>query len=385
MLNHNFLRPAFLEIDLDALAYNCRNIKKKLGKNVEMLAVVKADGYGHGAYLSSKTFLQNGASSLGVAIIEEGIELREKRIQAPILVLYPEDSGREKFVVDYNLEQLVCNYEAALALNKMAQMKNKKVNVYLEVDTGLGRYGLRPEETIKLAVKLQNLKNLSLKGVISHFSMADSKDTVFTKTQLQLFKKTVGNLEKRKINFPIQSMANSAAVLNLPGSYFNQVRVGHLLYGLYPSGSRSVAVKPAMGLKSKIAFVKEVSKNFPVSYGATYYTSKPSRIGTIPLGYADGYSWLLSNKALVLVKNKKVPVVGRVCMDAFMIDLTTTPEAKIGDEVVLIGKQGKQEITVYDVSQWIGTSTYEVINRMGKRLPVVYLQNSKRIILNAKT
>ncbi len=384
MLNHNFLRPAFLEIDLDALAFNCRNIKKKLGKNVELLAVVKADGYGHGAYLSSKTFLQNGASSLGVAIIEEGIELREKKIQAPILVVYPEDNGREKLIVDYNLEQVICSYEAALALNRMAQKKNKKVNIYLEVDTGLGRYGLTPEETIKLAAKVQNLKHLTLKGIISHFSMSDSKNTAFTKTQLQLFKRTVANLEKRKINFPIQSMANSAAVLNLPESYFNQVRVGHLLYGLYPSVSRSVSVRPAMRLQSKIAFIKEVSKNFPVSYGATYYTSKSSRIGTVPLGYADGYSWLLSNKALVLVKNKKVPVIGRICMDAFMIDLTTVPEAKVGDEIVLIGKQGKQEITIYDVSQWIGTSTYEVINRMGKRLPVVYLQNSKRILLNAK-
>jgi len=378
--NNNFLRPAYLEIDLDALAFNVRSIKRKLGMDVKMLAVVKADGYGHGAYAVSRVVLENGADSLGVAILEEGVELREKGVKAPIVNLYPEPHQRAKKIVEYDLEQVVTDLKLVKNLSQEAKRRNKLCSVYIEIDTGLGRYGVLPENTRELARKIKSLPNIRLKGVLSQFSTADAKKKDFAYKQLRIFKDTLDDLKAHSNHIPITSIANSGAVLDIPASYFNHVRVGHILYGLYPSSetSESIRLKPVMSLKSKVVFVKEVEKGTSISYGKSYIAKKRSKIATIPLGYADGYSRLLSNKGEVLVKGKRAKVVGRVCMDAFMVDVSHIPAVRSGSEVVVMGRQGKDEITAHDLGRWTNTFAYEIMTRMGKRLPVVYSQRSRR-------
>jgi len=378
--NNNFLRPAYLEVDLDAIAFNVRNIKKRLGKSVELMAIVKADGYGHGAYPVSCVVLENGADSLGVAILEEGVELREKGVKAPIVNLYPEPHQRAKKIVEYDLEQVVTDMNLVRNLSKEAKKQNKFCNVYIEIDTGLGRYGVLPEDTKELAKKIKTLPNVHLKGILSQFSTADARKKDFAYKQLRVFKNTLDQLQAFSNNIPLKSIANSGAVLDIPASYFNHVRVGHLLYGLYPSSetSESIRVKRVMNLRSRVLFIKEVEKGTPISYGKTYIAKKKTKIATIPLGYADGYSRLLSNKGQVLIRGKRAKVVGRVCMDAFMVDVSHIPDVKVGDQVVVMGKQGKDEITAHDLGRWTNTFAYEIMTRMGKRLPVVYTQRSKR-------
>ncbi len=374
--DNKFSRPAFLEVDLDRLSFNITNIRKKIGKKVEFMAVVKADGYGHGAYQVAKTALRSGVDCLGVAVLEEGVELREKGIKGKIVNLYPELPGREKYVIEYDIEQVITDYDFALSLSRQARKKGKIAKVYVEVDTGLGRYGLASEETAKLAKRICDLGNIKLEGIISQFSNSDGKDKSFAKQQLSIFTKTIHHLESSGYKIPKKSIANSGAVLDIPESYFNQVRVGHLLYGLYPSEetSESIKVKPILEWKSRIMFIKEVEKNVPLGYGRTYYTKEKSKIATVPLGYADGYSRLLSNRAEVLVGGKRLPVVGRVCMDAFMVDITSLPDTEVGDEVVLVGKRGKEEISAHDLGKWTGTFSYEILTRIGKRVPIVYLK-----------
>lgn len=367
-------RPAFLEIDLRNLAYNVRNIKKRLGQKVEFLAVVKADGYGHGACEVSKVVLKNGADSLGVAILEEGIELREKGIKSPIVIICPESYGREKGILKYNLQPTITDFKFAQLLSGEAQKQKKIAGVYIKVDTGMGRYGFLPEEAYDLVRKIKNFKNIKIKGILSQLSTSDEKDKDFALKQLSSFKHVLDQLEFPNEGKLIKSIANSGAVLDLPETYFNQVRVGLLMYGIYPSEevSLSIEVEPVLSLKSKILFFKKVKKGTAIGYGKTFVTQRDTKVATVPLGYADGYFRLLSNKGRVLIKGKKVPIIGRVCMDAFMVDVTDVLRVKTGDEVVLIGKQGKEEITVGDVASWAQTFSYEVISRMGRRLPLVY-------------
>ena len=374
--NNKLQRPAYLEVDLDALAYNVRNIKKRLGKDVELMAIVKANGYGHGAYEVAKVALENGAGSLGVAILEEGIQLREKGIKAPILNLFPEPPGRAEKVVEYDLDQVITDLEFVKRLSQEAKRQNKCAHIFIEIDTGLGRYGIPPQKIIDLVRRIKKLENVRLKGILSQFSTADQRKKDFVFHQLAVFKNTLDELQSSYNHIPIKSIANSGAVLDIPASYFNHVRVGHLLYGLYPSleTSESIKVKPAMSLKSKVMFIKEVEKGTPISYGKTYIAKKKAKIATIPLGYADGYSRLLSNKGEVLIRGKRAKVVGRVCMDAFMVDVSHISEVKVGDEVVVMGRQGKQQITAHDLGEWTGTFAYEIMTRMGKRLPIVYKQ-----------
>ena len=372
--NNKLLRPAYLEVDLDALAHNISNIKKKLGRDVELMAIVKADGYGHGAYEVAKLAMENGAGSLGVAILEEAIELRQKGIKAPIVNLFPEPPERAEKIVEYDVGQVITDLEFVNHLSREAKRQHKSSDVFIEIDTGLGRYGVPPQQTIEVVKEINKLGNVRLKGILSQFSTADQRKKDFAYHQLSVFKKTLDELESFSNHIPIKSIANSGAVLDIPASYFNHVRVGHLLYGLYPSleTSESIEVKPAMSLKSKVLFIKEVDKGTPISYGQTYIAEKKTKIATIPLGYADGYSRLLSNKGEVLIRGKRAKVVGRVCMDAFMVDVSDIPEVKLGDEVVVMGRQGHDEITAHDLGKWTGTFAYEIMTRMGKRLPIVY-------------
>ncbi|OGC82907.1 MAG: alanine racemase [candidate division Zixibacteria bacterium RBG_16_43_9] len=373
---NEYLRPAYLEIDLKALASNVKKIKRRLGKKIELLAVVKADGYGHGAYEVSKTALRNGAGSFGVAFLEEGIELRENGIKAPILILSPECYVREKKLIEYDLQPVVTDLDFVNDLEKEAKKQNKIAQVYLKMDTGMRRYGIEPSLALAFVKRIQKLKNVKLKGILSQFSTTEDEDRDFAEKQLSIFKKTVKKIEELNGGRLIRSIANSGAFLKLPQSYFDQVRVGILMYGIYPSPklAKRVEVNPVMSLKSRLVQIKKVEKGESVGYGRTFITKRRTKIGTIPLGYADGYPWQLSNQGEVLVKGKRVPIIGRVCMDAFMVDLTDLPEVKTGEEVVLLGKQGKEKIEAHQIAGWAKSFSYEIVSRMGKRLPRVYLK-----------
>ncbi len=368
------LRPAWLEVSKSALAYNSRNIKKRLGPKVELMAMVKANAYGHGAVECSKIFLKNGVQSLGVAIIEEGIELREAKIKAPILVVYPEMEGREELVVKYNLEQTVTDLKFARNLSRIAARQKKTVNLFVKVDTGMGRYGLTPQQSVDLIKQLVKLPGLRVKGIMSHFSSAFMQDKTYTYEELERFQQTLKLLQQEKIDIPIKSIANSSATLDLPEAYFNQARVGILIYGLYPSpeNTKSVPVKPAASLKARISFLKQVPRGTPISYMRTYQAEKDSVIATIPIGYGDGYDFRLSNQGRALVHGQEVPVVGRVCMDTLMLDVTSVPQVKKGDEVVFFNGQNRGRISIEQVADRAGTISYAMITRMGKRLPILY-------------
>jgi len=370
-------RPAYLEINLKNVAFNVRNIRKKLGKEIEFLAVVKADAYGHGAQQVSEVALENGADILGVAILEEGIELREKGINAPILILYPEFTGREQKILEYDLDSTVTDFNFARNISLAGAKQKKVANIFVKVDTGMGRYGLAPEEAYQVIRKIRDLENIRIKGILSQLSSAEEQEDDFTFYQISSFKKVLNRLEDLNRGSLNKSIANSSAVLNLPESYFSQVRVGLLIYGIYPSSevSKSIQVKPALSFKSKILFLKEVGEGTSIGYGRSYIASRKTKVATIPMGYADGFGRLLSNKAQVLIHGRRAPVIGRVCMDAFMVDVTDIPKAKTGDELVLIGKQGNEEITVDEFAGWNQSISYEILTRMGKRLPKVYLQD----------
>jgi len=369
-------RPAYLEIDLKRLAQNTKNIKGALGTNVGLLSVVKADAYGHGAYEVSRVVLENGADSLGVAILEEGIELRERGIDAPVVILYPEFYGREEKILEYYLRPTVTDFDFARMISEEAKKQGKVAEVYLKIDTGMGRYGISPEELLALVKKIDHLENVKIKGIFSQLSEAEGGDKENATEQIGKFQKALVKLKFLNHDGLIRSIANSAAVLDLPESYFNQVRVGLLLYGLYPSKelSNSIKVKPVMSLKSRVLFLKEVGKGSPIGYGGAYVTKRKTKVATIPLGYADGYPRLLSNKGEVLIRGKKAPIIGRICMDAFMVDVTDVPEVRIGDVVTLLGEDKGKEITADDLAFWSSSINYEIISRMGRRLPKVYLR-----------
>jgi alanine racemase len=373
--NNKYLRPAYLEIDLKALASNVKNIKKRLGKKVELLAVVKADAYGHGACEVSKVAMKSGATSLGVAILEEGIELREKGIKSPVLILYPEFWGREKKIVQYDLQPVVIDYDFTCNLNQEASRQRKIAEVFLKIDTGMRRYGIEPAEVLDFFRKIKKLKNIKVKGILSQFSTTEERDKDFAEYQLSLFKQTVRELEEENGTRLIRSIANSGAVLELPQSYFDQVRVGILMYGIYPSLDlpQRIKVKPVISLRSKILQMKKVGKGVSIGYGRSFFTKRKTKFGTIPVGYADGYPRILSNKGEILIKGRRAPIIGRVCMDAFMVDLTHIPGVKTGEEAVLLGRQGKDKIDADQIGEWSQSLSYEIVTRMGKRLPRVYI------------
>lgn len=355
----------FAEINLDALSHNLGIVKKKTN-NKNILAVVKADAYGHGSVEISKHLMRNGVSMLGVAFIEEAVELRKAGIKAPILVFF--DIGNIDSFFKYNLIPNIFDLKTAKAFSDSAYKHNRKIPVHIKVDTGMGRIGIRIAEALPEILKIAELKNLELKGLMSHFSDADLKDKDFTTAQLKSFTKLVESLKKKNIKFKFLHIANSAAVLQSPESHFNMVRPGIMLYGY----GQTDILKPVLSLKSKIIFIKKAPAGTSISYGRTFITKRKSTIATIPIGYADGYNRKLSNSGEVIICRKRAPVVGRVCMDAIMVDITEIPEAKENTEVILIGSQGDEKITAQDIADKIGTIPYEVLTTIGHRVKRIY-------------
>jgi len=367
------LRSTRAIVDLSAIGSNVAAIRDQIGSRRLLMAAVKADGYGHGAVEVARVALSSGADCLGVALPEEGKRLREAGIEVPILVLGLIQPDEAYKVVESDLDQTVYSMPLVEALNSEARRSSKKVNIHLKVDTGMGRIGIKPNEAVGFAKRVQRYKNLNLVGVFSHFCTADSADKTFAQTQLQRFSEVLDSLEQADIHVTIRHIANSAAVLDMTEAYLDMVRPGIMIYGLYPSNqvTHSITLEPAMTLVTKVIAIKTVPAGTSISYGRTFITTKKeTTIATLPLGYGDGLSRLLSNKAEVLIRNTRAPLVGTICMDMCMVDVSGVKDVKCGDQVTIFGK----DPSVEELAEKIGTINYEVTCNVSKRVPRVYSQ-----------
>lgn len=365
-------------IDLDALAHNLAAVRAQVGKQVDILAVVKADAYGHGAVAVGRELIRQGAFGLGVARVEEGLELREGGIQAPILVLggiFPEQAPQ---VVAGDLEAVVWSLPVVRALGLAARAKGKRSPIHIKVDTGMGRLGLLPDQVGPAALEMAREAGVEIAGILTHFASADDPDKSYTEHQVKVFRKAADEIRERGIAVPRRHAANSAILLDGFQAYFEMVRPGIMLYGSYPSPQmvRRVSLRPVMTWKTRVLQVQEMPAGSFISYGRTFRTERPSRIATLPVGYADGLNRLLSNCWSVLVRGQKAPLIGRVCMDLIMVDVTDIPGVQVEDEVVLLGRQGDQEISAEDWALALKTIPYEIYCWVSKRVPRVYCRGT---------
>jgi len=362
------------EIDLDAFAFNVKAIKRYVGKSVEVIAVVKANAYGHGAVPVARIALEAGASRLAVHRAIEGVELRQAGIDAPILIMgYTPPSGGE-MIVKWRLTPSLISMDFAQALSAQASVTGCVVPVHIKVDTGMSRYGLMPEEVVEFLRFLRHLPGISVEGLFTHFATADWVDQTHTRQQLGLFSQVIMATREAGIAVPLIHAANSAATMMLREAHFNAVRPGIALYGMDPSSEWPPVfeIRPALALKSLVSRVRQLPAGVGVSYGRTYVTQKPTRLALVPVGYGDGYHRILSNKGSVLIRGRRAPVTGRVCMDQFVVDVSHIPGVKQDDEVVLIGKQGEECIRAEEVAALEGTINYEVTTSLLPRVRRVY-------------
>ncbi len=361
------LQKTFAEIDLNALTNNLNVVKNKTN-NGKVIAVVKADAYGHGAEKISKHLTSNDISMLGTAFTKEAVALRESGIEIPILVFFDRDNIDA--CLKYNLTPVIFDLNTAKRFSSEAKKLNLRIPVHVKIDTGMGRVGMDINMARTDVPKMAGLKNIYLEGLMSHFSDADLLDKNFADHQIGQFLSLAKDLKKKKVHYKYLHMANSAAVLTLPDAHLDIVRPGIMLYGYGCCESESL--KPVLSLKSSPVFIKKVPSGTPISYGRTFITKRKSTIATIPIGYADGYNRKLSNNGEVLIRQKRAPVIGRVCMDTIMVDVTDIPGVTCKSEVVLIGKQGKERITADDIAEKTGTISYEVLTSIGSRVKRVY-------------
>lgn len=374
----NICQRVVAEINLDNLAHNVRNIKKKAGAS-RLMAVVKADAYGHGAYETAVCCLENGADCLAVANIDEALGLRHMGIKAPILILGDTLPERFRDVAENDITQTIYSRERAEALSEESLRLGRISRVHIKTDTGMGRIGFFADETsVDEITGISRLKGISLEGIFTHFATADAADKNYTLLQAERFEYMCGALEKRGLKL-MRHCSNSAAILDmLPRLGFDMVRAGIILYGCYPSDevSRSIDIRPVMSVKSYISHIKTVLPGDSISYGRTFVAKSPMTIATIPVGYADGYMRSLSNKGRIIVNGSYAPIVGRICMDQFMADLSHIPDAKVGDEAVLMGEQGYLSVDADEIASLAGTISYEILCAVSKRVPRVYIKNN---------
>jgi len=376
------LNRAWAEIDLDAIAHNVCEIKRVIGKSVEMMGVVKADAYGHGVLEVVRALLDNGVTQLAVSLLDEAIQIRKMGIKVPILILSYTDPARAEEIVSNDVTQTVFSHDLAQALSAAAVKLGKSAKIHVKLDTGMTRVGLKPGCcAVKNIMEFDKLPGLIIEGLFTHFASADEVEKDYTMMQLECYMSVCSELGRVGIHIPLKHVCNSAGIIQYPEMHLDMVRPGIILYGLYPSqqvDKEKMQLKPAMTLKAKVIMVKDVEQDTCISYGRTFRTSRPSRIATIPIGYADGYTRLLSNKGRMLVNGEYAPIVGRVCMDQCMIDVTDLKhEVHVGDEVVLFGSQNGACISVDEVAADIGTISYEVVSIISKRVPRIYLKDGR--------
>lgn len=377
---HN-LRPTWAEIDLDAIAHNINQIKSCLKPSTRMMAVVKANAYGHGTLEVAKVSAREGVDFLGVAMLDEALSIRQDGLDKPILILgYTPPQGNEE-LINYDIRQTVFSWEMAESLSNAAVARGKKAYIHIKIDTGMSRIGFPAAELdLNTIARICALPGLVVEGIFTHLAKADSLDRTYTDLQLDRFEACLKGLEKMGIEIPIKHAANTAGTIDHPRAHFDMVRAGIGIYGLRPSGEVDVAhldLIPAMRLMSSVVMVKEVPPSTAVSYGCTYVTSGTTRIATVPVGYGDGYTRLYSDRAWASVNGQRIPLIGRVCMDHCMFEVTDK-EVELGDEVVLFGRP-EDGITADDLAKSIGTINYEVVCLINSRVPRLYKINGKRI------
>ncbi|MFO7741276.1 MAG: alanine racemase [Anaerolineae bacterium] len=375
------------EVDLDAIAQNARLLKSCGGSGCELMVAVKANAYGHGAVPVSRMALAGGATRLAVHRVEEGIELRQAGISVPILIMGYTLPAESEAVVQWDLTPTVNSEPQARALSAAATAEEKALPVHIKVDTGMGRYGLLPDEVVGFTRFLAAMEanpasgqpGLILEGLYTHFAVADLADKAYTRRQFRVYMEVVERLEAAGFSFPLKHVCNSAATIDLPAMALDMVRCGIALYGLRPSAEVDppVALKAALTLKSRVARVRTLPAGASISYGRTYVTEEPTRVALIPVGYGDGYHRLLSNRGAVLIRGKRAPIVGRVCMDQFVVNVSDIPGVRLHDEVVLIGRQGEGSISAEQVARWAETINYEITTGLMPRVTRVYLRQGR--------
>ena len=372
------------DIDLDAFRFNLDSIKKNINENTQIITVLKADGYGHGAVpLAKEAEKEERVWGIAVATVEEALELRRGGIKKPLLILgytYQEDYD---LIAAEELRPTVFKLSMAQELSQAALRKNKTIKIHIKIDTGMSRIGYRDlEKSVPEILEISRLPGLEIEGLFTHFARADEREKAPAYQQLEKYQAFQKALKEAGLKIPLCHCSNSAGIIRIPEANMDAVRAGIILYGLYPSEEvekEPVPLKPLMTLKSHIAYIKTLKPGVQISYGGTYTTQKETRVATIPVGYADGYARSLSNKGWVLIRGKKAPILGRVCMDQFMVDVTDIPEARELDEVILLGKSQDQQITMEELGELSGRFNYEFACCISKRVPRIYFKGGKAI------
>ncbi|MBQ3889298.1 MAG: alanine racemase [Clostridia bacterium] len=367
----------YAAIDLGAIAHNLTEIKKKLQPGVLSLAIVKADAYGHGAVGVARE-IQDRVDYFGIAELGEAVELREAGVTKPILILSYTSPRQYETLITNELTQTIFNYADAVAISEAAVRLKMIARVHIAIDTGMSRIGFFcNDEAVETVKRINDLPNVYIEGLFSHYACADQVDQTVTDRQTAVFKEFIAKLESRGIHIPLCHLCNSAGIL-VRDEQFTMVRMGIILYGLYPDpccNDGSLDLRPAMRIVSHVIHVKEVPAGSGVSYGHTYHTTKPTRIATVCIGYADGYSRALSNKGRVLIHGRFAPIIGRVCMDQLMVDVTDLADVKVGDEVTVLGPDGDEVITAEELAALTGTINYEVVCQFQKRVAIVHFKD----------
>lgn len=372
---NRYLR-CYAEISLEAIGHNIREVKKRLPEGVKLLGVVKANAYGHGA-VPVASYLENQVDYFATATIEEAVELRENGISAPILILGYVSPSQYGDLVEYDITQTIDSYAQALALEKEAARQNRKAKAHLAVDTGMTRIGFQvTEHDADEAAKIADLPHIELEGMFTHFSCADQEDKTYCSMQMEKYDKMTALLAERGVTIPLRHICNSAGIMEFDDHRFEMVRSGIITYGIYPSEEvkkERLDLLPALSWKSHVIHVKEVGPGIGVSYGATYVTEKPmTRIATVSAGYADGYPRALSNQGCVLIHGKKAPIIGRICMDQMMVDVTDIPDVQVEDVVTLVGTDGDETITIEEIANPAARFDYEMLCDISSRVTRVY-------------
>ena len=372
---NRYLR-CYVEISLEAIGHNIREVKKRLPEGVKLLGVVKANAYGHGA-VPVASYLENQVDYFATATIEEAVELRENGISAPILILGYVSPSQYGDLVEYDITQTIDSYAQALALEKEAARQNRKAKAHLAVDTGMTRIGFQvTEHDADEAAKIADLPHIELEGMFTHFSCADQEDKTYCSMQMEKYDKMTALLAERGVTIPLRHICNSAGIMEFDDHRFEMVRSGIITYGIYPSEEvkkERLDLIPALSWKSHVIHVKEVGPGIGVSYGATYVTEKPmTRIATVSAGYADGYPRALSNQGYVLIHGKKAPIIGRICMDQMMVDVTDIPDVQVEDVVTLVGTDGDETITIEEIANPAARFDYEMLCDISSRVTRVY-------------
>ncbi|MGN0160718.1 MAG: alanine racemase [Lachnospiraceae bacterium] len=365
----------FAEISLEAIEHNIQEVRRKVGEDVWILAVIKADGYGHGA-VPIAHHIKNQVQYFATATIEEAMELRNAGITHPILILGYTSPSQYDDIVKYDITQTIYSLDTAVKMDKAGRRAGKKGKIHIAIDTGMTRIGFAMnEESLSDVEKISSLEYVELEGMFSHFSCADMIDKTYSKKQMDCYDWFASELEKRGVHIPVKHLCNSAGIIEFDSHRFNMVRSGIITYGLYPSEEvRKDELKfiPALTWKSHVVHIKNVEAGYGVSYGATYVTTKPTKIATISVGYADGYPRSLSNKGRVIIHGQYAPILGRVCMDQIMVDVTGIDDVKLEDEVILVGREGNAELSVEEVANLSGSFNYEFVCDISKRVKRIY-------------